>query len=217
MSACTCKGEVHPGPKRSDGTYVGRSAPEIDIFEATVSTDVVKTGQGQVSQSVQWAPMSHSYIWDNSTENEIVHDPTRTSFNPYTGGVYQMASSMLSTTDQNCYTQGSGCFSIYGMEVGKFLGGEICLFLIYSYFCFSIKVDMMDISAGSTTINCKPLSLVYPSAALDYFSWCAGRGHSKPLAWVRIRSSIFQPVPFHKSQWWVRFHPPITAVLLTLS
>lgn len=36
LSRCTCPGESHPGPVHADGTYVGRSAPEIDIFEATV-------------------------------------------------------------------------------------------------------------------------------------------------------------------------------------
>ena len=38
LSRCTCPGESHPGPiHQSDNTYVGRSAPEIDIFEAQVS------------------------------------------------------------------------------------------------------------------------------------------------------------------------------------
>lgn len=36
LSRCTCDGESHPGPKHSDGTFVGRAAPEIDIFEAQV-------------------------------------------------------------------------------------------------------------------------------------------------------------------------------------
>ena len=36
LSRCTCPGESHPGPVHSDGTYVGRAAPEIDMFEATV-------------------------------------------------------------------------------------------------------------------------------------------------------------------------------------
>jgi beta-glucanase (GH16 family) len=36
LSRCTCEGESHPGPKHTDGTFVGRSAPEIDIFEAQV-------------------------------------------------------------------------------------------------------------------------------------------------------------------------------------
>lgn len=29
LSRCTCPGSSHPGPMHSDGTYVGRSAPEI--------------------------------------------------------------------------------------------------------------------------------------------------------------------------------------------
>lgn len=42
---------VHPGPKHpEDGTFVGRGAPEIDMFEAQIVG-----GQAQVSQSAQWA------------------------------------------------------------------------------------------------------------------------------------------------------------------
>ena len=34
LSRCTCPGESHPGPiHSSDGSYVGRSAPEFDIYE----------------------------------------------------------------------------------------------------------------------------------------------------------------------------------------
>jgi beta-glucanase (GH16 family) len=51
LSRCTCAGESHPGPKHTDGSFVGRSAPEIDIFEAQID---LKTG-GHVSQSGQWA------------------------------------------------------------------------------------------------------------------------------------------------------------------
>jgi hypothetical protein len=56
LSACTCPGESHPGPQRQDGSYVGRSAPEIDLFEALVSGK-----RGQVSQSAQWAPFNVSF------------------------------------------------------------------------------------------------------------------------------------------------------------
>jgi beta-glucanase (GH16 family) len=52
LSRCTCDGEEHPGPKHDDGTYVGRSAPEIDVFEAQVGGH---PPIGQVSQSAQWA------------------------------------------------------------------------------------------------------------------------------------------------------------------
>lgn len=36
LSRCTCPGESHPGPVHSNNEYVGRSAPEIDMFEAQV-------------------------------------------------------------------------------------------------------------------------------------------------------------------------------------
>lgn len=36
LSRCTCSGESHPGPLHKDKSYVGRSAPEIDMFEAEV-------------------------------------------------------------------------------------------------------------------------------------------------------------------------------------
>ena len=52
LSACTCPGEIHPGPKRSDGSFVGRAAPEIDVFEAQINQDTLIA---QVSQSAQWA------------------------------------------------------------------------------------------------------------------------------------------------------------------
>lgn len=34
----------------------------------------------------------------------------------HTGGAYQQATSGLSITDQNCYTQNTGCHSVYGYE-----------------------------------------------------------------------------------------------------
>ena len=64
LSRCTCSGESHPGPVHSDGTYVGRSAPEIDILEAQVTK---RTGesvlQGQASQSSQWAPFNYACVF----------------------------------------------------------------------------------------------------------------------------------------------------------
>ena len=52
LSRCTCPGESHPGPKHSDGSFVGRAAPEIDMFEAQIGGS---PSVGQVSQSAQWA------------------------------------------------------------------------------------------------------------------------------------------------------------------
>lgn len=111
LSACTCPGEAHPGPIRSDGSYIGRSAPEIDVFEA-----IVEYGEGRVSQSSQWAPFNHGYIWKNTTANYKIYDDDITVLNPYTGGIYQQAVSGLSLTNQKCYEGEGGCFAVYGFE-----------------------------------------------------------------------------------------------------
>ncbi|KAG9044314.1 hypothetical protein FS837_008365 [Tulasnella sp. UAMH 9824] len=114
LSACTCKSDpTHPGPKKSDGSWTGRAAPEIDVLEATVDPD---TKIGHVSQSAQWAPFDYQYHWDNSSSNIFIYDPNKAIPNPYVGGVFQQASSALVETDQNCYELSGGCSSIYGFE-----------------------------------------------------------------------------------------------------
>lgn len=113
LSRCTCPGESHPGPMHSDGTYVGRSAPEIDILEAQITGTPLT---GQVSQSGQWAPFNKGYIWDNSSANLIIPDPTISVLNNYIGGDDQQATSVVTTTNQDCYQTETQCFSIYGIE-----------------------------------------------------------------------------------------------------
>jgi beta-glucan synthesis-associated protein KRE6 len=111
LSRCTCAGESHPGPMHSDGTYVGRSAPEIDMFEAQVSNSL-----GYVSQSGQWAPFNHEYIWLNTSQNLIIYDETVTNLNSYAGGAFQQATSCVSETNQDCYQIDGTCFATYGVE-----------------------------------------------------------------------------------------------------
>ncbi|KIM66344.1 glycoside hydrolase family 16 protein [Scleroderma citrinum Foug A] len=114
LSRCTCPGESHPGPiHASDGSYVGRAAPEIDIFEAQITGDPLT---GQVSQSAQWGPMNAEYKWLNTTGNFAIADSTVTQLNPYTGGAFQQATSGVTQTNQSCYTGKSGCFATYGYE-----------------------------------------------------------------------------------------------------
>jgi len=55
LSACTCKGEEHPGPN----VRTGRGAPEIDIIEAQISSRNGRL-QGEVSQSAQIAPFGEA-------------------------------------------------------------------------------------------------------------------------------------------------------------
>ncbi|KAJ3550293.1 hypothetical protein NMY22_g568 [Coprinellus aureogranulatus] len=111
LSRCTCPGENHPGPMHKDGTFVGRSAPEIDMFEAQVSE-----GIGGVSQSAQWAPFNAEYAWFNTSENLIISNVGTTRFNTYTGGAFQQATSCVTQTNQGCYELAEGCSSIYGFE-----------------------------------------------------------------------------------------------------
>jgi beta-glucanase (GH16 family) len=58
LPACTCSGEDHPSPGRS------RSAPEIDVIEASVGTLNSQQGYsvGTVSQSLQLAPYDLWYM-----------------------------------------------------------------------------------------------------------------------------------------------------------
>ncbi|KAG7444982.1 glycoside hydrolase family 16 protein [Guyanagaster necrorhizus] len=111
LSRCTCSGESHPGPKHSDGTYVGRASPEIDVFEAQVSDDI-----GQVSQSGQWAPFNEGYVWDNSTDNLIIANSSISTLNSYIGGSTQQATSVVSMSNSSCYQLSDGCFTTYGFE-----------------------------------------------------------------------------------------------------
>ncbi|KAF5363185.1 hypothetical protein D9758_008336 [Tetrapyrgos nigripes] len=112
LSRCTCKGESHPGPiHKADGTYVGRSAPEIDVIEAQVSG-----GIGHVSQSGQWGPFNAEYEWLNTTDNYVIYDHDVVELNSYKGGVYQQAASAVAITNQDCYELQTGCSSIYGFE-----------------------------------------------------------------------------------------------------
>ncbi|KAF7360597.1 GH16 domain-containing protein [Mycena venus] len=116
LSRCTCPGESHPGPiHASDGSYVGRSAPEIDIFEAQIGgPDGAHVGQ--VSQSAQWAPFNAGYIWDNSSDNLFIADLTLSHQNSYSGGLFQQATSVVSTTNQQCYQLVDGCYAVQGFE-----------------------------------------------------------------------------------------------------
>ena len=77
-SACTCPGEEHPGPDNSKE----RGVPEIDILEAEANKT---SGVGQVvSQSAQFAPFTHDYLYGNATQDEWwVYDTSISRPNDY--------------------------------------------------------------------------------------------------------------------------------------
>ncbi|TXT13449.1 hypothetical protein VHUM_00816 [Vanrija humicola] len=105
LSACTCKGEDHPGPSVSKG----RGAPEIDVIEAQTSR-----GVGQMSQSVQVAPFDDFYQFANSSSDVEVYNSDVTIWNTYLGGVFQQAVSGLSSVPNSVYQLTSGEFNVYG-------------------------------------------------------------------------------------------------------
>ncbi|KAF9261107.1 glycoside hydrolase family 16 protein [Marasmius fiardii PR-910] len=119
LSRCTCPGESHPGPMHQDGTYVGRAAPEIDMFEAQVGYNFAKTDgvlHGEVSQSGQWAPFNYAYSWFDTPQNQVIINDTITVPNGYKGGIFQQATSCVTKTNPKCYSMEEGCFAIYGFE-----------------------------------------------------------------------------------------------------
>ncbi|PWN38554.1 SKN1-domain-containing protein [Meira miltonrushii] len=114
LSACTCTEDDHPGPVNHDGSYVGRSAPEIDLFEAQVGG-----GQGSLSLSCQFMPASDEYKLFNSsgTEYELgTVNGKNVTLNSYEGSVLQMAASAVAYTNQESYQNAGGNFSVWGVE-----------------------------------------------------------------------------------------------------
>ncbi len=94
ISACTCPGEDHPGPDVTKG----RGAPEIDIFEAEHN----KQGDGGViSQSAQFAPFSHDYVYSNDTAQEWnVYNPSISRANNYKYVFTSLPNALLMTYDR---------------------------------------------------------------------------------------------------------------------
>jgi beta-glucan synthesis-associated protein KRE6 len=94
LSACTCPGSDHPGPK----VTVGRGVPEIDVLETQID---VGNWQGQVSQSFQTAPFNYQYNFVNSSPATTVYNSDLTSINTYKGGVFQQALSAITFIDDS--------------------------------------------------------------------------------------------------------------------
>lgn len=116
LSRCSCPGNggSHPGPMHSDGSFVGRSAPEIDIIEAQVSDQ-----QGEASQSGQFAPFDPEYQWTQRLgDTYSIVDPQLTKLNSYFGSPTQQATSGVTTLPADGYelAPNGGNHKIYGYE-----------------------------------------------------------------------------------------------------
>lgn len=109
-SACSCPGSDHPGPD----VTVGRGAPEIDILEA--EKDKLAVAGQVVSQSAQFAPFTHDYLYGLDSESWTLYNASVTRPNTYKGSAVQQAVSALTNVSGDGF-QGSGRrFITYGFE-----------------------------------------------------------------------------------------------------
>jgi hypothetical protein len=69
-------------------------------------------------------PFGHSYTWHNTSDNLIVVNPDISMPNTYTGGITQQATSIVTTTNPDCYELGAGCYGIYGFQVCLTVAGS---------------------------------------------------------------------------------------------
>lgn len=113
LSACTCAGEDHPGPILPDGSLRGRSAPEIDVFEAQVDATLGLT----VSQSMQTAPFNMYYNLTNTTGPAYEFFQPESHLNLYNGQNDQQALSGITPASQLAVQHGGdGSFATYGFD-----------------------------------------------------------------------------------------------------
>lgn len=155
-AACTCPGEDHPGPRKSDGSFVGRSAPEIDILEAAIHD-----GRGEVSLSGQWAPYNAQYSIFNTSGEVEFDDPEITQYNSYVGGVYQQTTSGLAITNQNAYELNGGQFAVYAFE--------------YKPGCVDLRSSVMLLSGTLNGVTDSTTLILHGS------TMASGRGLSIPV------------------------------------
>ncbi|KAI5123165.1 hypothetical protein M0805_000868 [Coniferiporia weirii] len=173
LSRCTCAGESHPGPMHEDGTFVGRSAPEIDMFEATVSYDT--PALGQVSQSGQWAPFNAEYAWFNTSGNFAIPNATATELNSYAGGVWQQATSALTYTNQECYELTGGCFSVYGIEYKPGFDNAYIAWITDDKLAWQINTGGLAadsaVEIAARPVPQEPMYLIVNLGISDSFGW----------------------------------------------
>jgi len=98
---------------------------------------------GQVSQSAQWAPFNHGYIWENTTDNMIIPNPSISSQNTFIGSSTQQATSVVTETNQGCYEQDLGCYSVYGFEYQPGFDNAYISWISNSNLAWTLKVAGM--------------------------------------------------------------------------
>ncbi|KAF2154172.1 glycoside hydrolase family 16 protein [Myriangium duriaei CBS 260.36] len=120
LPACTCDGEDgHPSPG------ISRSAPEIDVIEASVGTAGQLGALGSASQSFQVAPFD--IWWQPDAQFQEIYDHSITQINSYQGGVYQQAISSLTNLNLDWYNGKQ--FQSYAFEYTPGADGYVSFFV----------------------------------------------------------------------------------------
>jgi beta-glucanase (GH16 family) len=70
--------------------------------------------------------------------------PDVTELNSYTGGAFQQAISAISTTNQDCYQQNTGCYEIYGFEYKPGYDDGVCIFILFLSYWFLVALIEFD-------------------------------------------------------------------------
>ncbi|KAJ6499293.1 beta-glucan synthesis-associated [Mycena sanguinolenta] len=199
LSRCTCPGENHPGPTHEDGTFVGRSAPEIDVFEAQIQQNGLIP---QVSQSAQWAPFDAAYVWNNDSDNMIITNGSISHLNSFRGSITQQASSVVTDTDPTAYEQDGGRFSVYGFEYKPGYNDGYITWISNNQTAWTIKAA--GVGANPTVgISARPV----PQEPMQYI--IANLGMSTNFGPVDL---THLPFPCHLAIDYIRVYQPKSAI-----
>jgi beta-glucanase (GH16 family) len=193
LNSCTCKGEDHPN------RGVGRGAPEIDIIEGEVDTNI---RVGVASQSMQIAPMD---IWYMPDYNWIeIHNSSVTTMNTYAGGPFQQAVSGITTLNTDWYNRGEGerYFQKYAYEYLNDDSTGYCRWFVGDTPTFTVYANALapNGNIGWRRISKEPMSMVL------------NLGISKNWAYIDFPAINF-PVQFEID--YVRIYQPPNATSIT--
>lgn len=167
LNKCTCPNTDHPNP----GT--GRGAPEIDIIEGTV--DTTYSGNGEVSQSLQVAPMDIWYMVDYKYIE--VYNSSITKMNSWSGGPLQQAISGVSYLNNDWYEKSeASAFQSYAIEyTNDDLEGYISWYVgknpVYTMFAPALGPNG---NVGTRQISKEPMTIIMNlgfSTSWTYIAW----------------------------------------------
>lgn len=172
LPACTCAGEDHPSRGKS------RSAPEIDIIEATIGEISPGKSAGLVSQSAQYAPFDPWY--QPNYDFLEVYNPEFTVMNNYRGGVFQQAVSGFTTLNNDWYDGRE--YQTYGFEYVPGETGHI-VWSVGDMKTWKMQAEATGANGnvGSRPVPKEPMSIIMNCALSNSFSYVDFEGLAKVL------------------------------------